>query len=699
MAHEQDRRNFLKLLGAGSLAATSFSESIRRALAIPANNRTGTIQDVEHIVILMQENRSFDHYLGTLSGVRGYNDPRVARFGNGQPVWYQPDGAGGTVLPFRPDAPDLGLVFIEDLAHDWDSTHAAWNGGLYDQWVPQKGTTTMAHLTRADIPFHYALADAFTVCDAYHCSLLGPTDPNRYHMFTGWVGNDGTGGGPVLDNAEAGYSWSTYPERLQAAGISWKVYQDVGEGLTQAAEWGYAGTPYAGNYGDNSLLYFFQYQDAPASSPLSEFARTGTNIDASGTLFDQFRADINAGTLPSVSWIVAPEAYCEHPNWCANFGAWYVSEMLDALTSNPELCSKTAFFITYDENDGFFDHAVPPTPPRTRAEGISTVDTINEIFPGNADFTPGPIGLGARVPMWVVSPWSRGGFVNSQVFDHTSLIRFIEARFGTATNNLVETNITPWRRAVSGDLTSAFDFANPNRSALAALPPTAAYQPPNQDVYPDYVPTVPTAQSLPKQEKGVRPARALPYALEVTGAASASGALSLSFANSGVATAVFQVRAGNGLFAPLTYTVGAGKIVSDGWNFPSGTVLDAAVLGPNGFLRHFGGTLGTAGALVEVEAATHPATLSLAYTLANRGSAPLAVVLTEGYSGRSVSVTLDPGETVSRTLSAAATLGWYDLKVTAPSDSTFVRHLAGHIENGRDSITDPAIGLDVANAV
>ncbi len=226
-----DRRNFLKIMSAGALAS-AFPASIKRALALPAHHRTGTIADVEHIVILMQENRSFDHYFGTMRGVRGFGDPRAVKLPSGDPVWYQPDGTG-RVLPFRPDAPDLGLQFLEDLPHGWTDQHKAWNGGKYDQWVPAKGTTTMAHLTRADIPFQFALADAFTVCDAYHCSLLGPTDPNRYHMWTGWVGNDGSGGGPVLDNAEAGYGWSTYPERLQKAGISWKIYQDAGAGLTR----------------------------------------------------------------------------------------------------------------------------------------------------------------------------------------------------------------------------------------------------------------------------------------------------------------------------------------------------------------------------------------------------------------------------------------------------------------------------------
>ncbi len=226
-----DRRAFLQLLTAGA-ASAAFPSSIARALEIPPHRRTGTIEDVEHVIFLMQENRSFDHYFGTMRGVRGCGDPRAVRLASGDPVWKQPHG-NGYVLPFHPPAPEsgeagLGLTFLEDLAHDWTTTHAAWNEGRYDRWVPSKGPVTMAHLTRSDIPFHYALADAFTVCDAYYCSLMGPTDPNRYHMWTGWVGNNGEGGGPVVGNEESGYGWMTFPERLQKAGVSWKVYQDAG---------------------------------------------------------------------------------------------------------------------------------------------------------------------------------------------------------------------------------------------------------------------------------------------------------------------------------------------------------------------------------------------------------------------------------------------------------------------------------------
>src|SRR3979490_2828927 len=192
-----DRREFLKLLSTAA-PAPAFPASISRALAMPANHRTGSLNDVEHVVFMMQENRSFDHYFGTLSGVRGFGDPRAVKLTTGNSVFYQPNDAGGYVLPFHPNAPDLGMQFLEDLAHDWTTGHLAWNQGNYDQWVPAKTHITMAHLQRGDIPYHYALADAFTICDAYHSSLLGPTDPNRYHMWTGWVGDGGKKGGPVI---------------------------------------------------------------------------------------------------------------------------------------------------------------------------------------------------------------------------------------------------------------------------------------------------------------------------------------------------------------------------------------------------------------------------------------------------------------------------------------------------------------------
>jgi phospholipase C len=694
------RRDFLKLMSTAAVAS-AFPPSIARALSIPANDETGSIHDVKHVVILMQENRSFDHYFGTLRGVRGFGDPRAVKLPTGKSVFHQPDPANpdGFVLPFRPDASNLGLTFIEDTPHDWNGTHAAWNGGKYDQWVPNKGTTSMAHLTRNDIPYHYALADAFTVCDAYHCSLLGPTDPNRYHMWTGWTGNDGNGGGPVISNAEIGYDWSTYPELLEKAGISWKIYQDVGDGLDAADYWGWTGNAYIGNYGDNSLLYFHQYQNAPDSSPRAQKARTGTNILKSGTLFDIFRADVLNNQLPQVSWIVAPEAYTEHGNWPPNYGAWYVSQMLDALTANPEVWSKTVLFYMWDENDGFFDHMVPPTPPGSAAEGISTVDTINELFNGSSYYpassnTPGPYGLGVRVPMIVISPWSKGGWVNSQVFDHTSLIRFLERRFG-----VIEPNITPWRRAVVGDLTSALNFDSPNE-AIVALPSTTSYEPPNQDRYPDYVPTPPSDQDLPTQEPGTRPARALPYELHVDGEANDSqGNVELRFRNTGKAAAVFQVRFGDGVTSPRTYTVGAGDGTSDtfGASGPT-TSYDLTVHGPNGFLRTFAGSLaaGTANLTVKVIYDTRSEGIEL--VIHNHGSSDQRLTIVEAYTGKTKTHKIEEHETFRYYSELHRSFGWYDLTVQVDSDPRFHRQLAGHVETGKDSVTDPAIGAGTPQA-
>lgn len=224
------------------------SDSIARAVSIPAHRATRSLQDIEHIVVLMQENRSFDHYFGVMRGVRGFGDPHPVVLPSGRPVWYQSDGTT-VVPPFRPDVANLGLTFLQDLDHGWNGTHEMFNGGQWDQWLAAKTPASMAHMQRSDLPFHYALADAFTVCDGYHCAMLGPTDPNRYHMWTGWDGNDGQGGGPVIANDELGYDWTTYPEHLQAAGVSWKIYQDVGDGLDAAGYWGWTSDPYIGNYG------------------------------------------------------------------------------------------------------------------------------------------------------------------------------------------------------------------------------------------------------------------------------------------------------------------------------------------------------------------------------------------------------------------------------------------------------------------
>jgi phospholipase C len=662
-----NRRRFLQLTG-GTAAASVLSTSIARAAEIPANRRTGTLRDVDHIVVLMQENRSFDHYFGTMRGVRGFGDPRPVTLPSGKPVWYQSDGTR-EILPFRPDTDNLGLKFIQDLPHGCNDTHSAWNQGKYDNWVPAKGTTSMAYLTREDIPFHYALADAFTVCDAYHCSFMGSTDPNRYYMWTGYTGNDGTGGGPVLGNDERGYSWTTYPEQLEKAGVSWKIYQDVGDGLDAGGSWGWIPDAYRGNYGDNSLLYFNSYRDASPGDPLYDKARTGTNAKQGQGFFDILAADARAGTLPQVSWVVAPEAFCEHPNWPVNYGAWYIARVLDALTANPEVWSRTALLITYDENDGFFDHVVPPY----ATAGQSTVDTSGEIFAGSQANPAGPYGLGQRVPMLVVSPWSKGGWVCSEVFDHTSIIRFIERRFGVHARN-----ISPWRRAVCGDLTSAFDFARTD-GTVPALPDTSGYLPPDHDRHPDYIPAVPANPALPTQERGLRPARPLPYDLAVDGKA-AKDRLTLTFASHGAAGATFHVTSGSG--GPWTYTAGAGRTLSG--DLPAAGSYDYTVYGPNGFLRRFAGSSRSP----EVTARHEGDRVKLVLT--NEGNETVRLTVTNAYGrDRPATYPLRPGARVTAVVNTSGGNNWYDISVTADRDPAFLRRLAGHAETGRPSTSDP----------
>ncbi|MEU8931574.1 phosphocholine-specific phospholipase C [Streptomyces sp. NPDC048409] len=681
---ELNRRRFLQIAG-GTAATTILNESIARAASIKAQVSTGTIQDIEHIVVLMQENRSFDQYFGTMKGVRGFGDPRPVLQDNGKPVFYQSNGTKD-ILPFNPQVNNLGMQFVEGLNHDWAGGHQAYNNGKYDKWVPAKTTTTMSYMTRKDIPFHYALADAFTVCDAYHCSLIGATDPNRYYLWSGNTGNDGVGGGPVLGNQEAGYGWKTYPERLEAAGISWKVYQDIGDGLNAAGSWGWISDPFRGNYGDNSLLYFNTYRNAQPGSALYEKARTGTNAKAGDGYFDRLRADVVNGSLPQVSWIAAPEAFSEHPNWPVNFGAWYVSQVLDALTANPAIWAKTALFITYDENDGFFDHVVPPYPPTSSAWGLSTADVSKDLYAGGGGYAAGPYGLGPRVPMIVVSPWSKGGYVCSETFDHTSVIRFIEKRFGVQ-----EPNISPWRRAVCGDLTSAFDFTRADASP-AALPSTAGYVPPDHNTHPSYHPVPPTTGTLPTQETGTKPTRPLGYSPYADGKATVStGQFTLSFSSGTVLGAHFHITSGNRTDGPWPYTVEAAKTLSDTWSTSSstGNQINLTAWGPNGFLRTWKGPAKTAGP--EVTARHVASTGNLALTMTNSGAAAVSLTVTNAYGGTAQTFKVGPGASVPCTVDLSTTGHWYDVKVVSSADGTFLRRFAGHVETGTPGVSDPAI--------
>jgi phospholipase C len=437
------------------LLASEAGAIIERAHAAdPAG--TGSLSDIEHVVLLMQENRSFDHYFGTLSGVRGFDDPSPAfrQQGYAPGVGPVPDGY---LNPFRLNTTHgatLDGEVINDPTHDWGPQHQSWNNGAMDQWVtthikadgPENGPVVMGYYAREDTPVHHTLADAFTICDHYFCSVMGPTNPNRLFWMTGTIDPEGAAGGPVLDTPlnplDGIYSWRTYPEQLEEAGVSWKVYQYQG----------------IFKFLDRRFLSGMMQQFKAFSDPDSVLARK-----ANSTSFpDDFRSDVANGKLPAVSWIVPSLLDCEHPAMPPAEGAVGILKILDILTSNPAVWEKTALIISYDENGGFFDHVPPPTaPPGTPGEYVTApLDHVTE-----ADGIAGPVGLGFRVPCLIVSPYTRGGLVASDVFDHSSQLRFLERRFGVPVPNL-----SAWRRQTTGDLTSAFDFARPAAGAPVPFP-------------------------------------------------------------------------------------------------------------------------------------------------------------------------------------------------------------------------------------
>jgi phospholipase C len=671
----------------GALAA---APAIARAAAIDAKVRTGTIRDVQHVVVLMQENRGFDHYFGALNGVRGFADRFPIPLPGGRTVWTQTAGQRA-LTPFPLDTTQtFDLMRIEGTPHNWTDAQAAWDHGRMSRWPQAKTDRSMAHYRPQDLPFQVALADAFTICDAYHCSFQGGTNTNRLFLFTGSNDPLGKGGGPGISNSHDSlpgpkepYFWTTYVERLQAAGVSWRLYQDM-----------------ADNFSDNPLVGFKAFREARAGAPGSSRALAERAMTSRG--LDQLRADVTGGTLPQVSYMISTAAESEHPGPSSPAqGADYVARVIDALTADPEVWGRTVLLVMFDENDGFFDHVPPPAPP-SRLEGralagASSVDTTGEYHTnsapsaGQADppaLIGRPYGLGPRAPMYVVSPWSRGGYVNSQVFDHTSIIQFLERRFG-----VMEPNISAWRRSVCGDLTSAFDFRTPNNGRLTQpLPTTKASAERARALAKKTIPPVPAELKAPAQESGPRPSRPLPYALEVQPTVSNVGVV-LRFANSGAAGAVFHVYDRLNLDAiPRRYTVAAGQALQDQWSGAADTAHDLWILGPNGFHRHVRGLARNDGPVAALSGDPRSGRLKL--TLVNPGAKPRTMKVTpQAYAGAHAAWTVDltPGKVANRIWPLDATRGWYDLLVACDGEPAYARRFAGRIEIGRDSITDPAM--------
>ncbi|MFB8025732.1 MULTISPECIES: phosphocholine-specific phospholipase C [unclassified Streptomyces] len=702
MTTDMSRRRLFALGGGalGAAAAGSFlPPSLQAAIAAqPAGGKTGGggIDAVEHVVILMQENRSFDHYFGTLRGVRGFADRNAVELPSGGSVFQQPGPAGTTVLPFpvreAAEAQKKDLQYIGALDHSWSGGAKAWAGGWMDGWITAKSAATMAYYDRRDIPLHYELADTFTVCDAYHSSIHTSTSPNRNHLWSGKTGDEADGRRAVGNDAYAegthpGYGWGTYAERLEKAGRSWKTYTEwenftdnqieffttfkaiarkalVRTGGHTYMESFYAAVRDTQEAGERArLLGLLDDGVATLTAAERSLFERGLRRVETGTLADAFARDVAAGTLPEVSYLVPSAVDSEHPSVSSPVhSATIVYKILDALGRHPDVWRRTVVLITYDENDGFFDHVPPPVAPAEVAE---------EQWEGR------PTGLGMRVPLLVVSPWTVGGHVCSEVFDHTSVIRFLERWTGVK-----EPNIGDWRRRVTGDLTSAFDFSRarrqPEAEPVAAIPPFGGR----------WQPKPPAVQRMPVQEPGRRPARPLPYQPDAQ-ARRGDGELLVTLGNTGRSSAHFALYPYAGEFPVPQHRDVRGTAQ---WAVPlTGDEYRFTVTGPNGFRREFAGA---ADGAAELASRIDARERDLHLTLRNDGRRtltytvrPLGYVDEDDLRDWSRTVKVKPGRSRTLVHSAADAHGWYDLLVTVDAEGSFRRRLMGHIENGRASVT------------
>jgi phospholipase C len=674
------RRRFLQVGGAlaGAAAvgggASQLSGLTGRSRAAAA---TRSMADLKHVVILMQENRSFDHYYGTLKGVRGFSDKQVLKYQNGTTIFDQPDGKRtdrGYLLPFHMDSTKVNAQNAGDLDHSWTGDHSARSGGLWNNWVAAKTEQTMGYFTRGDLPFNYALADAFTICDGYHQSILGPTSPNRMYFWAG------TSHGFIDNPPDYTVEFTdvtTYPELLLKAGVSWQVYtnHEVGDGGGNDG--------WVGDFGDNPLWFYQNYQTSEkattaagqrlavqgAVQPWQPNAGTPLGPNHVNHVLAEFISDCAAGKIPQVSWIVAPFEYSEHPDASPSYGAHYVRTVLESLMSNQELWESTALFITYDEHDGYFDHVLPGSPEPT---------VTNEFIGGL------PIGFGPRVPMIICSPWTRGGFVDSNSYDHTSVLRFLETWTGVK-----PPNVTAWRRSVTGDLTAAFDFAHPDFS-VPKLPDTVPLitQSDAEKAFPAVAAPAEGAQVMPAQEPGRkphRPSQVMPHA-DVTVNRSAF-TVTATMSNSGPVGAslfVFPDKFQAASATPFTVVKGADKTYK--W---TATLLNEfgyafSIYGPDGFVRSFAGRIipahTTTGQIPRVAATPVTGSASsLRLTLANDGTKTVSYTLTvNDFAGHTQAVKVGAHGSAHVTWPVDAN-GYYDVIITANTSDGFTRRYAGRI--------------------
>ena len=385
------RRDFLK--GAGALGLAGLTAPLIPAVASTLPNGRSRKTPIKHVVVDMQENRSFDHYYGFAPFAGAYGVP---------PGYTQPDGHGGTVAPYHFTSPTT-----DDIGHWWSITHDEWNGGKMDGFYTSNGINALGYYTEADLRFYYSLFRTSTLCVNYFCSLLGPTWPNRFYLAAG------TSGG-ITTNGLWGYGIFDYPiilDLLETAHVSWKIY-NIGFDSVEAGDT------------DNVFVFWKRWAHDPRTTP--------TKAD--------YLADLKHGRLPEVSFIIPSYSmgWDEHPPASIAVGMGIQQELINALRRS-SAWESAAYIHTYDEAGGFFDHVPPPQ-----------LDAF---------------GLGIRVPTWVISPFAKRGHLEPTLYDHTSVLKFIETNWGLPTlasvNHLFDTS-TPG----GGD----YDAANGQASGPPAPP-------------------------------------------------------------------------------------------------------------------------------------------------------------------------------------------------------------------------------------
>ena len=632
----------------------------------------------------MQENRAYDHYYGTHQGVRGFNDRAALPVRSGLNTFYQPTDQSNLaeyMLPFHASTMSTSSICMSAPTMAYPNDMLIINKGRFDAWntgrAPGMG---MAYFNRSDLPYYYKLYESFVAGDQYFQSTFTCTDPNRLHLFSGSNGLS-VGELPVLDNTEPvpGWNWPTMGEVLEEAGVSWKVYEE------------------ADNFDDNAFSWFATFQKSKPGDPLYDKGQA-RSVD----LIEDLRADMAAGKLPQVSWLVGPANVSEHATWHPSAGEDFTARILKVIQSFPDIYAKTAVILNYDEGGQFVDHQWTPLPPSSPEDGVATMETSNEIVKVSGT----PNGLAFRVPLLVISPWSRGNIVLSQVFDHTSVVQLIEKRFGVKCPN-----ISPWRRAITGDLTTAFDFTNFDAS-WPVLPDTSGYvQQAAEECANLPAPRVPAEQSFPPQEPGTRISRALPYEFLITDAVTPApaAALAVSIANTGANGAAFLMVDALNLDTKggRKYAVEAGKAIIDTPQvFVGGAAKYAYSLhGPNGFVRQFAGDASAASAAGLSASLAYSTAMGSVVVQLHAGAAAATFYISDNAYGLNggqmwtVPVGAGAQSNISIAVCAAAIGCWYDLSVSESATmaaSGFQRRFMGRMETGVDTISDPAMAAGVA---